>query len=132
MKQFHMKYFCFLLFSIAITSLSHAQKTITLEDINQHVGDSVRIEGKIFSGRFLSNSTGAPTLLNMGALYPNQKLTLVIWRASRKNFDAAPEVSYTDQTVWVTGKIEMLKGKPQMVLWSKTQIGVIEEEDIQD
>lgn len=124
-----MKYLYFLLLSIAIANISYAQKAIKLEDINQHIGDSVRIEGKIFSGRFLSNNSGAPTLLNMGALYPNQKLTLVILGASRKNFNAAPEVSYTDQMVWVIGKIEMFEGKPQIVLSSKAQIGVIDEEE---
>lgn len=117
-----------LLVSVAITNISYAQKSIKLEDINQHVGDSVIVEGKIFSGRFLSNSSGAPTLLNVGALYPNQKLTLVIWGASRKYFDMAPEVTYTDRMVWIKGKVEMIKGKPQVVLWSKAQIGVIEKD----
>lgn len=124
-----MKFLFTFLLSIIITNLTHAQKAIKLEDIAQHIGDSVLIEGKVYSGRFLSNSEGAPTLLNLGALYPNQKLTLVIKGTSRKNFDAAPEVSYTDQMVWVKGKLELFKGKPQMILWSKVQIGVIEQED---
>lgn len=124
-----MKFLFLLLLSVSITNIIHAQKAIKLEEINQYVGDSVLVEGKIFSGRFLSNSSGAPTLLNVGALYPNQKLTLVILGASRKNFDLAPEVSYTDQMVWIKGKVELFKGKPQVVLWSKAQIGVIEKED---
>ena len=71
--------------------LSHGQTKIKLEEIGQHIGDSVQVSGKIYSGRWLQGATGRPTPLNMGALYPNQLLTIVIWGKDRMSFDYAPD-----------------------------------------
>ena len=112
-----------LLFS---TSLLHAQQEIKLEEVMNHVGDSVTLTVPVVSGRFLNSAAGGPTLLNVGAPYPNQLLTLVVWKEDRKNFEDAPEAAYIKQTVKVSGKISLFKEKPQIVLYSDKQIAVIE------
>ncbi len=41
--------------------LVNAQNTISLKDIDKHVGDSITVTGKVFSVRYLENAKGAPT-----------------------------------------------------------------------
>jgi hypothetical protein len=101
-----------LLFGIACFS----QVEIKLEDVSKHVGDSVKVCGKVFSGRYLEQSKGSPTLLNMGAAYPNQLLTIVIWGDLRKEFSKAPEELFMDKDVCVIGRIELFREKPQIVV----------------
>jgi hypothetical protein len=101
---------------------SHGQVKIKLEEVGQHIGDSVLVSGKIYSGRWLQGATGRPTLLNMGALYPHQLLTVVIWGKDRMSFDYAPDKELIGKEVWVTGKVELHKDKPQLVLYSQEQV----------
>jgi hypothetical protein len=120
------------LISILVLALiSHSafsQKEIKLIDVSQHIGDSISFTGTIVSGRFLSTSKGGPTLMNVGAPYPNQLLTLVVWEVDRKNFQDAPELAYIKKVVKVSGKIELFKDKPQIVLHNDKQITVITDD----
>ena len=79
------KYCCFSL-TILLSLCAFCQKDIKLEEIKDHVGDSVKICGKIFTARYFANAQDAPTLLNMGDAYPNQKITIVIYGNTRKEF----------------------------------------------
>lgn len=122
-----MRYLFSLLFCVVLTTAASAQMTIKAEDISQHVGDSVKICSKVFSARYFEQSKNSPTLLNMGAAFPNQLFTVVIWSEVRKQFETAPDVFFLNKTVCVTGKVELFKDKPQIVLHSKEQIEVVKE-----
>ncbi len=117
-----MKSFLLQVSLLFIPLFSLAQTEIKLEDVSKHIGDSVVITGKIYSGRYLHNSKGAPTLLNMGDMFPNQLLTLVVWGSDRKNFSNLPEIFYINKNVRVSGKVTLFKEKPQLVLYSEKQI----------
>jgi len=106
------------LFSFA----SFAQTEIKLEEVGKHVGDSVKVCGKIYGGIFLERSSGTPTFLNVGGLYPNNPLTIVIWADVRKTFEQQPEEFYKDKNVCIFGKITLFKDKPQIVLYNKNQL----------
>lgn len=114
------------IFSIAITFLSFqafAQQEIKLEEIKDHIGDSVKIMAKIYGGKFLENVKGTPTFLNVGDNYPNAPLTLVIWGDARSQFKVAPEEMYNKGYIqWIVGKIKLYKGKPEIVITSPNQI----------
>lgn len=101
--------------------------TIKAEDIGKHVGDSVKICSKVFSARYFEQAKNSPTLLNIGAAFPNQLFTVVIWSEVRKQFETAPEVFFLNQHICVTGKVELFKDKPQIVLQGKEQITIITE-----
>jgi hypothetical protein len=118
-----------LLITLSTTSLLYAQKEIKIEEVMDHVGDSVSLTAQVVSGRFLNASKGGPTLLNAGAPYPNQLLTLVVWKEDRDNFEEAPEAAYIKKTVRVSGRISLFKEKPQLVLYSDKQIAVIEPKE---
>lgn len=97
-------------------------KAINLQDVQKHIGDSIMVCGKIFTTRFLPYSNNSPTLLNMGAAYPEQPLTVVIYGADRVNFKEEPEVYFKEKEVCVNGKIELYNNRPQIVVRKKEQL----------
>ena len=109
-----------LLFSI----LSFAQQKIDINDAAKHEGDSVTICSKIFGARYFESGKGAPTLLNVGAKYPQAPLTIVIFGENRANFKNKPEEFYPDKNICVTGRISMYHDKPQIVITSESNIVV--------
>lgn len=110
---------------LIISSLSlSAQSKITPDEAAKHIGDSVTVCGKIFGGRYFDRGENKITLLNMGAVYPQSPLTIVIDEASRKNFTTKPEEFYTDKTVCITGIVKEFKGKPQIVVTKETEITI--------
>ncbi len=122
-----MRYLLSLLLCVVLTTAASAQITIKAEDIGKHVGDSVKICSKVFSARYFEHAKNSPTLLNIGAAFPNQLFTVVIWSEVRKQFETVPEEFFLNKTVCVTGRVELFKDKPQLVLYSKEQIEVVKE-----
>src|SRR6185437_14090353 len=116
-----MKYLLLILLTfLAITSFP--QQEIKLEEVRNHVGDSVKLMAKIYGGKYFETASNAPTLLDVGAHYPKAPLTLVIWGDVRSHFSNAPETFYTGKNEWITGKIELYKNKPQIVIRNTNQI----------
>lgn len=101
--------------------IGFAQK-VTLEEVQNKVGQTVTVCGKIYGGIYLPNAANTPTLLNMGASFPNPQLTLVIFGENLKDFPAQPEVYFSNQQVCVTGLVIDYKGKPEIILKSPDQI----------
>jgi DNA/RNA endonuclease YhcR with UshA esterase domain len=104
------------------TYIASAQKAVKLEELSNHIGDSIIVTGKVFGGRYLSKSENAPTFLNVGGAFPNQLLTLVVWGKDRTSFKGAPEETYPGQLVQIAGRVELHRGKPQIVLYHDRQI----------
>lgn len=101
---------------------SYAQKEIAVDAVESSVGDSVKICTKIYGGIFMEKSKRQPTLLNVGAPYPNSALTLVIWPNVRSLFSYKPEDFYKNKKVCILGKVELFQNKPQIVIYSPKQI----------
>ncbi|TWI77929.1 hypothetical protein IQ13_4170 [Lacibacter cauensis] len=112
----------FMLFFSFVTS--YAQTNIPLEEAVKHVADSVTVCGKVSGARFLETAKNTPTFLNLGPAFPNNALTIVIWSDVRKQFETAPEVLFKDKEVCVTGRIELYKDKPQIVLRRREDLKV--------
>jgi len=108
------------LLCFSITAI--AQKEIKIEDIRNHVGDSVKLMAEIYSGKYFETTANTPTFLNVGGGYPNPPLTLVIWGDVRSKFKNAPEIFYPGKKEWITGKVELYKNKPQIVIYNTNQI----------
>lgn len=109
-----------LIFCGAFTA--QAQTKIKLEDISKHVGDSVEVCGQVAGGRYLQSAQGSPTLINVGGQFPNQLLTVVIFGEFRGQFPASPETNWVGKEICVTGKVELYKEKPQIVVRSASQV----------
>jgi hypothetical protein len=117
-----MKQTSLLLIALCCAMASIAQTEIKLEDVSKHVGDSVKVCGKIYGGIFLERVKDTPTFLNVGGTYPNNPLTIVIWADVRKTLEEKPEEFYKDKSVCIFGKITLYKDKPQIVLYNKSQL----------
>ena len=118
-----MKYLL-LVSTLFITSISFSQTSIKLEEAGKHAGDSVTVCGKVAGGVFLEQMENTPTYLSLGAAYPDQLLTLLINKEHRGQYEPAPETQYLDKEVCVTGKIVIMRDRPQIVIYKKEQIKV--------
>lgn len=105
-----------------VLNIANSQNPIKLEDLKSHIGDSVTVCGKVYSGRYLESANNTPTFLNIGARYPDQLLTVVIWGDARKEFPGKPEDDYTNKEVCVTGKVELYKDIVQIVIRKISQL----------
>jgi micrococcal nuclease len=116
-----MRYLCLWFFlSASVNALS--QKQIQLEEVKDHIGDSVTLRAIIYGGRYLPSTKGSPTFLDVGGEYPNAPLTLVIWRDTREKFTTSPEILYQTRREFITGKIILYKGKPEIIIRSPSQL----------
>ncbi len=105
-----------------IVAPSFAQQQIKIEEAKSHVGDSVKICNKIFDTKYFQSANDPVTLLNMGDKYPNNPLSIVIRSDARKLFKNPPEEYYKGAQVCVTGKIQIYKEKPEIVINRPEQI----------
>jgi hypothetical protein len=99
-------------------------QTLTPDEAAKHVGETVKVCGKIFGGRFFETSNNCPTLLNMGAAYPASPLTIMVTLEVRNKLGYMPEQELKEKNICVTGKVEMFKGKPEIVVNDVAQIEV--------
>ncbi len=90
LNKISMKKIYLLLFAFGLT-LSVSAQSYKPEEAVKHVGENIKVCGKIFGGRFFETSKGAPTLLNMGAAYPASLLTIMIPGELRTKLGYVPE-----------------------------------------
>jgi hypothetical protein len=109
--------------TLFIAGNAYSQTKIDIQDVSKHVGDSVELSAKIYGGKYLENANGSPTLLNVGADYPNALLTLVVPKPIREQFfRQTPEIVLKGKECIIYGKIELYKEKPQIIIYNKKQI----------
>src|SRR5579872_835217 len=80
---------------------------IDIKDAASHVDENVVVSGQVYGYKALDGLT----LVNLGAAYPNQLLTVVL-RGDAK--DLAPGLD--GKVITVTGTIELYKGKPEIAV----------------
>lgn len=119
-----MKKILLLAFVLLFVKNNYAQ-VLTPEDATKHIGDSIKVCGKIFGGHFFETSNGAPTLLNMGAAYPASPITIVLYNDVRIKMGYLPEIELKDKNICVSGKVVLHKEKPQIVIYNTSQLEVI-------
>jgi DNA/RNA endonuclease YhcR with UshA esterase domain len=126
-----MKYLSTLLLSFLFLS-SYAQKQVKLEELKDHIGDSVEVKGQVYGIRYLESAKNTPTFINMGAAYPNQLLTVVIWGDVRQHLPYKPEEVIVPKKgdITVFGKVEENKGKPQITVRNPDQLVFKYDEEV--
>jgi len=84
-----------------------AAMKIELAEAQAHVGEKVVVSAKVYGYKALEGLT----LVNLGAAYPDQVMTLVL------RGDAMVLAGEIDgKIIQVTGKVEMYKGKPEIIV----------------
>ncbi|HZE86420.1 MAG TPA: S1/P1 nuclease [Puia sp.] len=92
-------------------------RIIDIKDVAAHMGENVTICSKVFGYKVLDNS--GMTLVNLGAAYPDQLLTVVL-----KGDPASFHVEQLNNaTLCATGKLIEFKGKPEIVVTEPGMIG---------
>ncbi len=116
-----MKQMSVFILSVLFSGMASGQTNIKLDEISEHTGDSVTVCGLVADLRYFENAKNQPTLLNIGAAFPDNKLTAVIWGDVRKEFKQ-PVDDFKGKQVCITGKITIFKDKPQIVIEKLEQI----------
>jgi hypothetical protein len=93
--------------SDAGTNPASAPKTISVQDAAQHYNEYVNVCAKVYGIKALDNLT----LVNLGAAYPNQPLTIVLRDAAR---EIGP--SLEGKNICVTGNVVAYRDKPEIVV----------------
>lgn len=109
-----------LLASVAISTWAD-NTTIEPAAAGKFVGQQARVCGKVASATFASRSRNQPTFLNLDKAYPNHVFTVVIWGNNRSKFQEPPE-DLEGRRICVSGRIELYRGRPQIIVSSPTQI----------
>jgi hypothetical protein len=82
-------------------------KTIAINEISSRVGEVVQVCDKVYGFKEFSGMT----LLNMGADYPNQQLTIVLKGEANNGYQ-----QWKGKTLCVNGKLIDYKGKPEIII----------------
>ena len=112
------------LYSLIFLSVSvSAQEKVEEANLQNYINKNVEYCDKVF-GTFVSKGEKQVILLNLGANYPDHKLTVAIFSESQKNFDYKPDEFLKDKTICVKGKLILYKGKPEIIVKNQKQIEI--------
>jgi hypothetical protein len=117
--------FKFLAFAaiLCTSTLLSAQTQISIDSVSAYVGKVVKVCDKV-AGTFVTKGEKPVTYLNLGADYPNTKLTIVIFQKDLVNFPITPRDHYKGMDVCVTGEVGTYKDKVQIIAKKPEQIEI--------
>jgi exonuclease VII large subunit len=107
----------FLLYTILLS----AQTEISIDSVSAYVGKTVKVCSNV-AGTFVTKGDRPVTYLNLGADYPNTKLTIVIFQKDLINFPITPSEQYKGENVCVTGEVGVYKERYQIIANKSEQI----------
>jgi len=110
---------CFAAFSVLYAQAGR----LTSADAKNHIGERATVCGNVVSAHYAARTKGNPTFLNLDEPYPNQIFTILIWGSRRPKF-GAPENTYANKKVCVTGTVKDYKGVPEVVAEQPSQIEI--------
>lgn len=109
-----------LLTAIAISNRSAAQTKMSIDEVNNHIGDSVTVCSKVYGIKALDKVT----FINLGAAYPSSPLTVVIFAKDLVNFNELPSAMYSGKQICVTGILKDYKGKVEIIITNPSAISI--------
>ncbi len=122
--QIHKSYILIFGFFFLISLQGIAQIKISIDSISAYIGQNITVCSKVFSTH-ITKGEKPVTYLNLGAAYPDHKLTLVIFKKDRTNFSFPPDEYYNLQEVCATGELKTYKSMTEMIISKKDQIEII-------
>jgi hypothetical protein len=118
-----MKLFNSTLGLLFFSNILFSQTQISIDSVSAYYGKTVKVCDKV-AGTFVTKGEKPVTYLNLGADYPNSKLTIVIFQKDLINFPFPPVYHYKGIDVCVTGKIKKYKEKLEIITNGPEQIEV--------
>ncbi len=86
---------------------------IKLEEIRNSIGKNVSVQGKVYS----SKDIGSMVLVNLGAAYPNQLLTIALKGKAKELGN-----QLNDKMITVEGEVIDYKGKPEIIITDTSKV----------
>jgi len=114
------------LVGVTLATASFAADSVSPADAIKHVGEHVRVCGKVVGTKYAQSSRRSPTFLNLDQPYPNQVFTAVIWGDARPKFKTAPEL-LQGHAICVNGTTTVYKGRAEMEVSDPGQIEEVQE-----
>lgn len=111
-----------LLVSIVLCELNAGAQVIPVDSVAAYAGKDVIVFGRVNEASFSETKENDTTLFKLAANYTNQQMTLIIYPESRAAFGYRPEVVLLNKTIYVSGKIELNKGKYEIEIKSPFDI----------
>ena len=107
-------------------SVAAAEPRITAAEAARHVGEQARVCGRVAGAKYAERSRGKPTFLDFEQPHPAEVFKVVIWGADRGKFGRPPETVYDQKQVCVTGRIQLYRGTPEVIVRSPSQLALDE------
>jgi len=109
--------------TVALTIAAQASPAATLapDEAAKHAGETVTVCGVVAGAKYAANVRGGLTFIDFDKPYPNAPFTALIFAADRTKF-GTPERGLQGKQVCVTGKIELFRGKAEIVLSDPKQL----------
>jgi hypothetical protein len=108
---------------LALSQAASAANTLTADEAKNHIGETATVCGVVSGTHYAASSKGSPTFVNVGAPYPNQPFTILIWGEDLAKFSPKPS-TWDGKRVCATGQITSYQGKPEIVAKAPVQITV--------
>ncbi|HMR89984.1 MAG TPA: hypothetical protein PKD51_17600 [Saprospiraceae bacterium] len=106
---------------ILFPSLSFTHSQINIDSVSAYIGQTITVCDKV-AGTYVTKGDKPVTYLNLGANFPNSKLTIVIFQKDLTNFPFIPSDHYKGKNVCVTGKVKKYKEKIEVIVSSSDVI----------
>jgi len=115
--------FCLSLFSSSVLHGAATERTFHLDpaETSSHAGQMAVVCGVVASAKYSETTGGSPTFLNLDHAYPDHVFTILIWGIHRSAF-GQPEQTLAGKRICVSGRIEMYRGRPEIVAKVPSQI----------
>ena len=115
--------YCTTIFIILLSQFISAQKLVPIDSVSAHIGQTIIVCDKV-AGTFVTKSDKPLTYLNLGADFPNAKLTIVIFQKDLVNFPLSPSDHYKGMNICITGEVTIYKDRPQIIANKPNQIEI--------
>jgi hypothetical protein len=106
----------------------NAQNYIRLPEASGHIGETVRVSGRVFDTLLSLDGENNSRLLMMGNDCPGQTLLIAITEETRKTMNSKPEDRLTRKRIWVAGKLEEVAGQIRLVISNQNDIEIIDQD----
>jgi hypothetical protein len=103
-----------------------AEPRITAVEAVRHVGEQAKVCGRVAGAKYAERSRGKPTFLDFEQPHPAEVFKVVIWGADRGKFSQPPETAYEQKQLCVTGRIQLYRGAPEIIVRSPSQLALDE------
>ncbi|MCX6170948.1 MAG: exodeoxyribonuclease VII large subunit [Ignavibacteriales bacterium] len=110
-----------LILTIIFTASLFAQDKYLFTDAKNHVDETVVINGEVTQVTITAKGMG---YLNFGDKFPKNQFTAVVFAKDVEKFGDLKR--FEGKTVEVSGKVELYKEKPQIILKKVDQIKIVE------